>query len=297
MSTILTTQKLTKRYGKFTALDDLNIEVKRGQVFGLLGPNGSGKTTTLGIVLGVTTASGGRYSWFDAGQGAGLRTRVGSLLEAPNFYPWFSGAKNLRMTAVIRRIAHPEKMIEEVLARVGLARAGAEPVSAYSLGMKARLALAAAMLGRPEVLVLDEPTNGIDAQGIKEVRDTITDLAREGTTIILASHILDEVEKVCSDIAILKAGKLLDQGAIRTVLGGHDCIEVGAEDAVRLSSALNGFPCREIKEHNGHYQVYVDKATKVSDLSRHLYQQQVIVTHLVQHQRSLESHFLELLER
>ena len=298
MPTVLQTQSLSKKYGHTRALKDLTLEVGQGQIFGLLGPNGSGKTTTLGIILGCTRPSHGSYAWFGGNHGAASRRRVGALLEAPCFYPWFSGEHNLRIVATIRGVASPHKAIDKALETVGLTRRGREKVSGFSLGMKQRLAIAATLLGDPEVLVLDEPANGVDAEGIAEIRTLVKNLGAEGKTVILASHILDEVEKVCSHIGILRKGELIETGPIENVLGDSNQIEVAADNHELLRDLLHRFPdAKEIVESGTLFRIKLVDGTSVAALSRFITSQGAVLTHLNQKKTTLESHFLTLMER
>ena len=216
MSVVLEINNLTKRYGNFTAVNDLSLTISNGNVFGILGPNGSGKTTTLGMILDVLNVSSGSYSWFGEEQGANHRKRIGAILEHPIFYPELSGLKNLEITALIKEV--DASRIESVLKRVDLWERKDSPFNTYSLGMKQRLSLAAALLSDPEVLVLDEPTNGLDPEGIRQMRELILSIASEGKTIIISSHILDEIQKMCTHFGILRKGRLLMQGAIEDIL-------------------------------------------------------------------------------
>jgi ABC-type multidrug transport system ATPase subunit len=215
---VLATFGLAKRYGQITAVRSLDLTVPAGSVFGVLGPNGSGKTTVLGIVLGAIQPSRGRYAWFDGHEPRFAPRRIGALLEAPAFYPSLSGAQNLQVIARIR--GRPWHDIDDALSRAGLSARRHSPVQTYSLGMRQRLALAAALLGRPDVVVLDEPCNGLDPEGIAEVRNVIGRVVSGGTTVILASHVLDEVQRVCSHIAVLKEGRLLAAGAVDRIVHG-----------------------------------------------------------------------------
>jgi ABC-2 type transport system ATP-binding protein len=219
---VLETVALAKRYGRVQALHGLDLAVPQGSVFGILGPNGSGKTTALGIVLGAIHADKGRYTWF-AGAAEASHPRIGSLLEVPAFYPGLSAAQNLVVVARIRGCSLDG--IDEALAQVGLFERRHSPVSTYSLGMRQRLAIAAALLGGPDVVVLDEPGNGLDPEGIAEVRDTIRRLATGRVTVILASHVLDEVQKLCTHVAVLKHGRLLAAGDIDAVVAGATRLE------------------------------------------------------------------------
>ena len=294
---VLEIANLNKWYGRTHALRDLSLEVTRGQVCGLLGPNGSGKTTALGIVLGVLRASSGHFSWFGEGSRDRLKTRVGALLENPNFYPWMSARRNLEMVATIRGLADSRSEVDRVLGLVKL-RNDSAPFQSFSLGMKQRLAIASAILGSPEVLVLDEPTNGIDAEGIAEIRRLITDLAAGGTTIILASHILDEVQKVCSHVVVLKAGSVLEIGLIDRVLAQDGWVELGGKSLDTLAEALKSYPGQSGVEVQGsRVRLRLSPETDLSQVNRFLVERGIYVSHLVKQGADLESHFLKLLER
>ena len=291
--TILKTEGLSKSYGKIRALQNVSFEVPSGSVFGILGPNGSGKTTLLGTVLEILYPSAGRFQWFDETDRplAEQRRRIGTLLETPNYYPYLSGAANLSITASIR--GYGEEQVDSVLDRVGLKAAGAQPFSTFSLGMKQRLALGGALLGNPEVLVLDEPTNGLDPAGIADVRGLIGELSQEGKTIILASHLLDEVEKVCTHVAILKKGHLLEYGAMEQVLQEDTVIEVGASDFEALKTALEAFePSLHLVPEDGGFRVTGE--VDAESLNRHCFDKGVALSKLRAKKRDLESRFLEI---
>lgn len=215
-SEILQIENLSKQYGLVQALDNLSLSIKQGQVFGILGPNGSGKTTTLSIVMGIVSQNFGNFSWFDNAYGNEYQKKIGSLIETPNFYPYLTASQNLTITAKIKEI--PLSEIERVLKIVGLYERRSFRFDTFSLGMKQRLALAGVLLGDPQVLVLDEPANGLDPQGIADIREIIRSQASNGKTIIIASHILDEIEKVCTHVAILKKGKLIKSGRVNELL-------------------------------------------------------------------------------
>jgi ABC-2 type transport system ATP-binding protein len=215
-SEILQIENLSKQYGLVQALDDLSLSIKLGQVFGILGPNGSGKTTTLSIVMGIVSQNSGTFSWFENAYGNEYQKKIGSLIETPNFYPYLTASQNLTITAKIKEI--PLTEIDRVLKIVGLFERRNFRFDTFSLGMKQRLALAGVLLGDPQVLVLDEPANGLDPQGIADIREIIRSQASLGKTIIIASHILDEIEKVCTHVAILKKGKLIKTGKVNELL-------------------------------------------------------------------------------
>src|SRR5215469_12483043 len=259
---ILSIQTVTKYYGRIRALNQVSFDVPAGSVFGVLGPNGSGKTTLLGIVMDVLKATSGQYSWFGERPSETQRRQIGTLLETPNFYHYLSGEENLRIAAAIKGRGKAD--IPRVLEAVKLSERKDSKFSTYSLGMKQRLALASCLLGDPTVLVFDEPTNGLDPVGIAETRELIRDLARGGKTILLASHLLDEVEKVCTHVAILQKGRLLTAGDVNEVLLNEDFIELGAgaiatTELQRLLQPLPGI--KQIKVQEDHVQLYFEKET------------------------------------
>src|SRR6201996_8003200 len=234
---ILSIDSITKFYGRIRALNNVSFQVPPGSVFGVLGPNGSGKTTLLGIVMDVLKASGGSYSWMGEPPSEKQRQKIGTLLETPNFYHYLSGEQNLRIAAAIK--GKGEDDLARVLEIVKLTERKNSKFSTYSLGMKQRLAIASCLLGDPQVLIFDEPTNGLDPVGIAETREVIRQLAAAGKTIVLASHLLDEVEKVCTHVAILQRGRLLTAGDVNIVLKNEDFIELGAEDMTRLKKVVD----------------------------------------------------------
>ena len=291
---ILWVNDLTKHYGSVVALKNISFSVSPGSVFGILGPNGSGKTTLLGILLGVLHPTRGRYTWWPAE--ATKRLRLGALLEQANFYPYLSGNQNLRMVCTIRQVDF--RSIPLLLDRVGLsAEAGHTKVAAYSLGMRQRLAIASALVGDPEVLVLDEPTNGLDATGIALVRDLIMALKQEGKAVILASHLLGEVEKVCSHLGVLKDGELIFQGSLEDVLGEERWIELGHTDPDQLRRALEASDLiLQIKMFEDGLIAVRTTCEEASELNRYLASQDVYVHHLVARRSHLESQILALLQ-
>ncbi len=290
---VLQIQGLSKRYGAVTALNNLNLEIEAGSVYGILGPNGSGKTTTLGIVLGIIKPDSGSFSWFEGKYGDQERMHIGALLETPNFYPYLSPVKNLEITAHIKKVAEPK--IDPILELVNLAHRRDSAFSTFSFGMKQRLAIAAALIGDPEVLIFDEPTNGLDPQGIAEVRDIILRIASEGKTIIMASHILDEVEKVCSHVAIIKRGKLLANGEVGAILSNDRQVDISAEDLGRLRELLTNLPgIHAISEKNKLLQLQVSPAMTAAELNKLAFDNGLIINHLVMKPKSLESEFLEI---
>ena len=289
-------EKLSKNYQSLQAVSDLNLKVLRGQVFGLLGPNGSGKTTTLAMALGVLKPSSGYYSWFASGDSHRLRRRIGSLLETPRFYPWLNAVQNLQITATIRGVEFAD--IDRVLQRTGLYERRKSRYDSFSLGMKQRLAIASCLLGDPEVLVLDEPTNGIDAEGIAEIRDIILEQRKAKKTILLASHILDEVEKVCTHVAVLKQGQLLQAGSIEEVLGADKWFELKAANKSELLTALKGFHrLKDVVDEGEFVKVVPESSLGGEELNRYLFDKNIVLSELKSRQQSLEQHFLEVMKK
>lgn len=294
MSSVLTLDNITKYYGRIHALDNVSFSVPEGSVFGILGPNGSGKTTLLGIVMDILKATSGSFTFFGQAANSHLRKSIGTLLETPNFYHYLSAERNLAIAAEIKGVGRDS--IDAVLEKVNLLERKKSKFSTYSLGMKQRLAIAAALLGDPKVLVFDEPTNGLDPVGIAEIRELIKKLATEGKTIIMASHLLDEVEKVCSHVAILKKGNLLTAGAVDEVLVNEDIVEVGASDINRLQEVLqqmNGFS--SLKLNGNTVQLFFPTGTaRLADINRHCFDNGVVLNHLQLKKKSLEAKFFEL---
>lgn len=294
MEKILTIENLNKKYGRIHAVNNLNLDIDRGNVFGILGPNGSGKTTTLGIILSVINADSGAFSWFGNPNTKEDRKRIGSILEQPIFYPYLSAVKNLRIICDIKGVGYPE--IERVLHVVDLFERKDSKYRTFSYGMKQRLAIAAALLGTPEVLIFDEPTNGLDPKGIAEIRELIINIARQGMTIILASHLLDEVQKTCSHVAVLKNGNKLFSGKVSDVLSISDTVEISSNNQEVLSQSLKGFT--EIIDFTFDKDLIVARlkeGTSIYDLNHFLIGKGIVLTHLAERKKSLENQFLELL--
>jgi len=275
------------------AVDDVSLEVFPGSVFGILGPNGSGKTTTLGIILDVLTSSGGTYSWFGNEPSQEDRKRIGAILEQPNFYPYLTAAKNLKVVARIKEVS--DDNIDRVLHLVNLHERKDSNFKTFSLGMKQRLAIAAALLNDPDVLVLDEPTNGLDPQGIAEVRELIKKIAADGKTILIASHMLDEVEKVCTHVALLKNGKVLVTGPVVEVMSDDTWVELRAEDMNELHRVISTHPdLASISPEPTQIVVSFKSDMGSAAVNRWLFEQGIAVTHLATRKQSLESFFLEV---
>jgi len=291
--TILEIEGLSKNYGKIKALSGLDLSISRGQVFGLLGPNGSGKTTTLGIILGATLPSHGSFRWFGQPLNGKSLKRIGAILEHPNFFPYLDAVDNLRIIARVR--CKPEQDIERVLQLAGLSDRRKHRFQTYSFGMKQRLAIASAMLGNPEVLILDEPTNGLDPGGIAEIRGLITSIASSGTTIILASHLLDEVQKVCSHVAVLQKGVRLFSGNVDDVLSNTETIVIGSSDLSKLEYALKEYPDYHSHTLKGNYaELKTRGLCDPSDVNQFLFNRGISCSHLSMNKKSLESYFLEI---
>ena len=291
---ILSINNLSKNYGRLKAVKNLSLNIEEGMIFGFLGPNGSGKTTTLGMVLDIIRPTSGSYEWFGGRYEADdARKRIGTLLETPNFFPYMSAVQNLEIIAHIRRVENPR--IEEHLETVGLLNRRKSKFKTFSLGMKQRLAIAAALIGDPEVLIFDEPTNGLDPQGIAEVREIIMQVADSGKTIIMASHILHEVERICSHVAIIKQGELLATGTVGAIISDDVTIEVGAEDLDLLKSVyrgVSGLKGMDVKD--GILVLSVNKDISAAELNKLAMERGVVLSYLNKKTKSLEAEFLEI---
>jgi len=293
LATILSIQNIHKSYGSIRALNNVSFDVPEGSVFGVLGPNGSGKTTLLGIILDVLKAKSGNYNWFDGTPNDVARRQIGALLETPNFYHYLSAWNNLEITAEIRGRGKDDR--DRVLKQVGLFERKNSRFHTYSLGMKQRLAIGAALLGNPRVLVLDEPTNGLDPAGIAEIRELIRALNRNGFTIIIASHLLDEVEKVCTHVAILKKGELLLNGPVNEVLLSEDQVEVRANDLDRLQQALKDMAgIKKMNVVNKTLHLTCDPAITTLQVNEFCISKGITLSHLMLRKKSLETKFMEL---
>ena len=294
MKTVLSIDNIHKRYGKVHAVNGLSLEVAEGSVFGILGPNGSGKSTTLGILLDVVARDSGEFRWFGQPPSTEARKQIGAILETPTFYPYLSAVQNLQIVARIKGVHFDS--IDPALQTVGLLDRKDDPFKNYSLGMKQRLAIASALLADPKVMILDEPTNGLDPQGIAEIRQLIIDIAQSGKTIILASHLLDEVQKVCSHFAVLNKGKKIYSGSVAEALSGADTVEVASADMNQLKKLVADFPhIKNIAQENGHLRLSLDQSQSSADLNRYLIEKGIVLSHLRQQSKSLEKQFLELL--
>ena len=294
MNNILTVSNLTKKFSRLTAVNSLSFSIEKGNVYGILGPNGSGKSTTLGMILNVVNPSKGSFSWFgDARSTHQALKRVGAIIERPNFYPYMTAAQNLRLVCRIKEVSTSK--IEETLELVDLVERKNDKFKTYSLGMKQRLAIASALLNDPEILILDEPTNGLDPQGISQVRAIIKKIALRGTTILLASHLLDEVEKVCSHVLVLQKGKRIYFGEVTALTTDHGYYELNATAPELLKKTLElHSDIEKVEEKNGMFLAYHNKPLSSTDLSKLLNEKGLIVTHFSQKHKSLEEQFLTL---
>ncbi|GMN09466.1 ABC transporter ATP-binding protein [Croceitalea sp. MTPC9] len=294
MDTILTVNNLTKKFGYLTAVKDLSFTIEKGNVYGILGPNGSGKSTTLGIILNVVNRTAGDFSWFDgnASTHEALK-KVGAIIERPNFYPYMTAVQNLKLVCKIKEVG--EDKIQEKLDLVGLLDRKDSKFKTYSLGMKQRLAIASALLNDPEILILDEPTNGLDPQGIHQIREIIKKIASQGTTILLASHLLDEVEKVCSHVVILRKGEKLYSGRVDEMMASHGFFELRSSDMDALKNLLEkNASFGKIDASNGTLTAYLKEEMNAEELNKVLFEKGIVLSHLVKRKESLEEQFLAL---
>jgi ABC-2 type transport system ATP-binding protein len=292
--TLLKIENLSKSYGNFKAVDKLSITIKKGNVYGLLGPNGSGKSTALGMVLNVVNPSEGSFEWYEGKLSTHeALKKIGAIIERPNFYPYMTAIQNLKLICQIKKCSYDN--IVAKLELVGLWNRKNSRFSTYSLGMKQRLAIAAALVNSPELLILDEPTNGLDPQGIEQIRKLITLIASMGTTIILASHLLDEVEKVCNKVIVLKNGVKFYEGPTDQITQTHGYFEIGATDSKKLKSYLESIPeVKQLKWTDTFYHVSLNDSLSEEKLSQLLANETIFVTHFIKKQPSLEQEFLTL---
>jgi ABC-2 type transport system ATP-binding protein len=295
MNPVLSLNNIAKKYGHIQALNGVSFNVPQGSIFGILGPNGSGKTTTLGIILDVLKADSGNFSWLGANPNANLRNQIGTLLETPNFYHYLSAVDNLHITQAISKRGSKED-IDDCLKKVNLYERRKSKFKTFSLGMKQRLAIAAALLGNPDIIVLDEPTNGLDPVGILEIRELIKKLAKDGKTIIMASHLLDEVEKVCTHVAILKNGKLITVGSVNDILSNEDTVEISSNNIDILYKAIQNYKgITSINKTDTLVQLSFPVGTaKPEEINQYCFQQGVTLNHLNIKRKSLETKFFEL---
>ena len=293
MKPVLETFNLSKNYGPLHAVSELNFVLEEGAAFGLLGPNGSGKTTTLGMVMAVLQPTKGTFKWFGEHPSATNNKRIGSLLETPNFYPYLSLFKNLEVIAKIKEIDNSE--INRVLEETNLIKRSKSRYDTLSLGMKQRLGIASVLLGKPDVLLLDEPTNGLDPEGIAEIRNLILNQKEKGKTIILASHILDEVEKVCSHVGILKQGKLIASGKVSELLIGETLIIIKSDKLTELKNELFGAGLVKSAVINGlNLEVIPSVNVSTTEINRFAIDKGIPITEIFTKKTSLEEQFLEV---
>ncbi len=296
MESVLSIENLSKSYRAVQAVKNLNLEILPGQAYGILGPNGSGKTTTLSIICGILRQDSGSFKWFGEEPNPSRRKQIGSLIETPNFYPYLNLERNLKIICDIKEIDYSG--IDSVLETADLLQRKKSKFSTLSMGMKQRLGIAAALLGDPKVLVLDEPTNSLDPEGIAEVREVVIRQVEAGKTLILASHILSEVEKICSHVAILRNGKLLASGSVKELLAEETVVEVACHDNDLLKNKLTQSGIvKEVNEENHHLVVILLPGKEPEDLNRFAFHENLVLTHLVNRKKSLEAQFLELVKQ
>ena len=295
METILSLKNLDKKYGSVHAVNNLSFDIKKGNIYGILGPNGSGKSTTLGIILNVVNKSSGNFSWFNGALSTHeALKKVGAIIERPNFYPYMTAIQNLKLICKIKEIS--TEIIDEKLKTVNLYERKNSKFSTFSLGMKQRLAIASALLNDPEILILDEPTNGLDPQGIHEIRQIITEIASKGTTILLASHLLDEVEKICSHVIVIRNGIKLYSGSVDEMTASKGFLELKIEkDEEKLLAALELHPSvkKIVKNHEIIIATLRDD-TSATEMNTFLFEKGLFLSHLVKRKPSLEQQFLDL---
>ena len=290
--TLLKVDRLSKQFGRLKAVSDLSFTIEKGSVYGLLGPNGSGKSTTLGIVLNVVNATSGSYEWFEGKVSAKQALKkIGAIIERPNFYPYMSARENLELVCLIKQV--PFAAVDKCLKEVGLFDRATSKFSTFSLGMKQRLAIASALLSDPEILILDEPTNGLDPQGIHQVRTLIQRIASQGTTILLASHLLDEVEKVCDQVIILEKGQCIYSGSVKEMAEQGSYILVGTSDINELIKVVEDLEeVTVLGAHEG--KLKITSTLSPSEINRLFSSRSITLSHLSSHQKRLEELFLEI---
>lgn len=293
MEVVLSIDKLTKSYGRIKAVDELSLSIEKGNIYGILGPNGSGKTTTLGIILSILKADSGSFNWFEGQYGDNPRPKLGAILETPNFYPYKSGLDNLKIVAAIKNVKNFD--FDNVMKIVNLEHRKTSKFRTYSLGMKQRLAIAATMIGDPEVVIFDEPTNGLDPAGIAEVREILIRIAESGRTVIMASHILDEVEKICTHVAIIKKGKLLADGIVGELLSNDYVIEINALDRTKLDAFIaSSIAMKKISSNEKFISCLVRHDASPDEISTLAFNNGLIINHFVAKKQSLEKEFLTI---
>jgi ABC-2 type transport system ATP-binding protein len=294
LETILTLENLSKNFDHLKAVKNLSFRIEKGNVYGILGPNGSGKSTTLGMVLNVVNPTQGKFKWFDGNISTHeALKKVGAIIERPNFYPYMTAENNLRLVCRIKGV--PFEKIEEKLELVGLLDRKNSKFRTFSLGMKQRLAIASALLNDPEILILDEPTNGLDPQGIHQIREIIKKIAAGGTTILLASHLLDEVEKVCTHVVILRKGEKLYSGRVDEMIASHGFFEIKSSKQEFMMHLLEeNEAIGKIKKEGDLVIAFLKKPMEAEDFNKQMFEKGVILSHLVKRKESLEEQFLTL---
>lgn len=295
METILSLNKLHKKFGRIHAVNDLSFDIQKGNVYGILGPNGSGKSTTLGIILNVVNKTAGSFSWFDGTMSTHeALKKVGAIIERPNFYPYMTAAQNLQLVCKIKGV--PFDRIDEKLKEVNLYERRNSKFKTFSLGMKQRLAIASALLNEPEILILDEPTNGLDPQGIHEIRSIIKTIAANGTTILLASHLLDEVEKVCTHVVVIRNGIKLYSGRVDEMTSSYGVIELGSfgseKAIIEILADYDGV--ENISEEDGKIFLKLNKEISSGEINQYLMKKKIVLSHLVKRKPTLEQQFLTI---
>lgn len=295
METILSLKNLDKKFGRVHAVNNLSFDIQKGNVYGILGPNGSGKSTTLGIILNVVNKTSGEFSWFNGKLSTHQALKkVGAIIERPNFYPYMTAVQNLSLICKIKDIS--TEKIDEKLKIVNLYERRNSKFSTFSLGMKQRMAIASALLNDPEILILDEPTNGLDPQGIHEIRQIIQEITKNGTTILLASHLLDEVEKVCSHVVIIREGIKLYSGRVDEMTASKGLFELKtANDKIKLLTLLEQHhSIGAVKEEGEFIIAYLTEEMEATEINTFLFKNGIAVSHLVKRKPSLEQQFLDL---
>jgi ABC-type multidrug transport system ATPase subunit len=297
---LLETKNLCKSYGKRKIIEDINIKVERGDIYGFLGPNGSGKTTTIRTILNLIQSDSGLVSVAGLDMNKEFEKailNVGAIVETPMFYNYLSGKDNLKLTAMLYN-SITEKRIEEVLGMVGLSSRAKDKVKTYSLGMKQRLGIARALLHSPSLVILDEPTNGLDPQGMKEVREMISSLAAEkGITFFISTHLLNEVEQICNKVGILKDGRMIAQGNVKELLAEDiETIEIYTKDIKKTEVVIKNIDfVRDAEVTANGIKCRIDRGYS-SELNRILVSREVFVNYIVPRSQSLEQYFFELMK-
>ena len=296
MEKVLSVRNLTKKF-KRTVVNNISFDVEQGNVYGLLGPNGSGKSTTFGMLLTTINPTSGEWYWFGK-KGTTTETlkKIGAIIEQPNFYPYLSAAKNLKIVAEIKGTPYSE--IDKVLSTVGLLERKDDPFRTFSLGMKQRLAIASALLNNPQVLILDEPTNGLDPEGIIQIRNIISDITKQGITIIIASHLLDEIEKICSHVIVLKEGNAIYSGSVDGMTNSKGYFELKADNndlLLKILEELNLFS--DLKQNGEIIIANIHEDLSASELNRKVSEKGIYLSHLAKKKQSLEAQFLELVKK